>query len=209
MIYLKGLRFGLLLQFAVGPVCLFILSSATRYGTAHALVAVLGVALVDAGEMALAAAGAGQFLQKSEKAKKVASITGAVVLALFGLSMVTGALGVTLLPAIHLFSPSGGNLFWQAILLTAANPLTVIFWGGVFASELTQRQFTLRSIVGFCAGCVCATLFFLSAVAVLGGVADTLLPTIANTILNAAVGCILVVLGTSRALRAVYAKPAV
>ncbi|MDD2994424.1 MAG: lysine transporter LysE, partial [Pygmaiobacter sp.] len=64
MIYWKGLRFGLLLQLAVGPVCLFVFSSAARYGTAVALAAVLGVALVDAAEMALAAAGAGRLLQK-------------------------------------------------------------------------------------------------------------------------------------------------
>ena len=209
MIYWKGLRFGLLLQLAVGPVCLFVFSSAARYGSAVALAAVLGVALVDAAEMALAAAGAGRLLQKSEKVKRTAAVTGAAVLAVFGLSMVTGALGFSLLPAVHLFRPSVGNLFWQAVLLTAANPLTIVFWGGVFTSELTQHQLTRRSLIGFCTGCVCATLFFLSAVALLGGVVDTLLPAIANTILNALVGCVLVVLGTSRALRAVSTKSSV
>ena len=58
MVYFKGLRFGLLLQLAVGPVCLFIFSSATRYGTLAALAAVLGGALVDAAEMALLAVSA-------------------------------------------------------------------------------------------------------------------------------------------------------
>jgi len=209
MIYWKGLRFGLLLQLAVGPVCLFVFSSAARYGTAVALAAVFGVALVDAAEMALAAAGAGRLLQKSEKVKRTAAVTGAAVLAVFGLSMVSGAFGFSLLPTMHLFRPSAGNLFWQAVLLTAANPLTIVFWGGVFTSELTQHQLTRRSLIGFCTGCVCATLFFLSAVALLGGVVDTLLPAIANTILNALVGCVLVVLGTSRALRAVSTKSSV
>ncbi|MDD2992589.1 MAG: hypothetical protein PWQ08_277 [Clostridiales bacterium] len=207
MIYWKGLRFGLLLQLAVGPVCLFVFSSATRYGTTTALAAVLGVALVDAAEMALAAAGAGRLLQKSEKVKRAAAITGAAVLAVFGFFMVTGALGGPLLPAVQLFSPNGGNLFWQAVLLTAANPLTIVFWGGVFTSELAQQKLTAGSLLRFCAGCICATLFFLSAVALLGGVLDTLLPAIITTILNALVGGVLVVLGAHRGIQAMRNKP--
>ena len=202
MVYFKGLRFGLLLQLAVGPVCLFIFSSATRYGTLAALAAVLGVALVDAAEMALAAAGVGRLLQQSEKIKKAAALLGAIVLAVFGLSMVTGALGFSLLPAVQLFSPGGDSLFWQALLLTAANPLTIVFWGGVFTSELAAHQLTPRSLVVFCCGCVSATLLFLSAVALLGGAADTLLPAVVTKVLNAVVGGVLVVLGISRALRA-------
>ena len=202
MVYFKGLRFGLLLQLAVGPVCLFIFSSATRYGTLAALAAVFGVALVDAAEMALAAAGVGRLLQQSEKIKKAAALLGAIVLAVFGLSMVTGALGFSLLPAVQLFSPGGGGLFWQALLLTAANPLTIVFWGGVFTSELAAHQLTPRSLVVFCCGCVSATLLFLSAVALLGGAADTLLPAVVTKVLNAVVGGVLVILGISRALRA-------
>ncbi len=202
MVYFKGLRFGLLLQLAVGPVCLFIFSSATRYGTLAALAAVLGVALVDAAEMALAAAGVGRLLQQSEKIKKAAALLGAIVLAVFGLSMVTGALGFSLLPAVQLFSPGGGSLFWQALLLTAANPLTIVFWGGVFTSELAAHQLTPRSLVVFCCGCVSATLLFLSAVALLGGAADTLLPAVVTKVLNAVVGGVLVIFGISRALRA-------
>ncbi len=202
MVYFKGLRFGLLLQLAVGPVCLFIFSSATRYGTLAALAAVLGVALVDAAEMALAAAGVGRLLQQSEKIKKAAALLGAIVLAVFGLSMVAGALGFSLLPAVQLFSPGGDSLFWQALLLTAANPLTIVFWGGVFTSELAAHQLTPRSLVVFCCGCVSATLLFLSAVALLGGAADTLLPAVVTKVLNAVVGGVLVVLGISRALRA-------
>ena len=52
-----GTRFGLLLQLAVGPVCLFVLRTGSEQGAGRGLVAVAGVSLVDALYIALAGLG--------------------------------------------------------------------------------------------------------------------------------------------------------
>ena len=44
---LKGFKFGMLLQFAVGPVCIFILQMASLRGFYMAEIGVLGVVLID------------------------------------------------------------------------------------------------------------------------------------------------------------------
>jgi len=45
---IKGFRFGMILQIAVGPLCLFIFQTAVTSGFFTAMIGVMGVALVDA-----------------------------------------------------------------------------------------------------------------------------------------------------------------
>jgi len=61
----KGFRFGMLLQLAVGPVCVLVLRTAAESGFWGGLQIVLSVALVDALFIALAAAGAAALLGRA------------------------------------------------------------------------------------------------------------------------------------------------
>ena len=61
--YLEGLEFGMLLQFAIGPMCLMVFNTAKNAGFLTALVLVFSVALVDTFYIILASAGASRLLE--------------------------------------------------------------------------------------------------------------------------------------------------
>jgi threonine/homoserine/homoserine lactone efflux protein len=112
--------------------------------------------------------------------------------------MVLGAFGYALLPHVNLFSqvPSEtGSIFLQGVLLTAANPLTILFWGGVFSAKAAEKSMGRAQLLPFGLGCVLSTLLFLSAVALAGSLINSFLPPLVMMILNAAVGCALIFFG--------------
>ena len=190
----KGFRFGMLLQFAVGPVCLAVLRASATAGFFAGFWMVPAVALVDALFIALSGLGAAAFVSRP-KVKAAVRWIGCLVLALFGADLILGALRVPFLPALRLFTPSGGSPFWQGLLLTASNPLTILFWSGMFSAQIAQNNWNRRQLLLFSAGCVLATLAFLSAVAALGSVLGGVLPEIVIRVLNALVGAALIFFG--------------
>ncbi|MDR3165057.1 MAG: LysE family translocator [Synergistaceae bacterium] len=190
--FLEGLRFGLLLQFAVGPVCLMVFNTAGVLGFSSGALAALAVTLIDGLYIFLAALGVAAFLQ-GEKAAKIVRCVGACVLAAFGADIASSALGIPLFPQ---FSLLGGvrtdGVFLKAVLLTASNPLTIIFWGGVFSANVTGRDLNGRRLLCFGAGCAAATFIFLNAVVLAGSVVKTFLPREVMVFLNVCIGIILI-----------------
>ena len=87
--YFSGLRFGMLLQIAIGPMCLMVFNTAKNAGFWVAMSLVLAVALVDAFYIALASVGISRIMEK-ESVKKIFKVVGALVLILFGLNIILG-----------------------------------------------------------------------------------------------------------------------
>ncbi len=170
---LRGFRFGLMLQLAVGPVCLFVLRTAVSQGFAPALASVAGVALADGLYIALAIAGVASAL-RSPRLRKTLRLFGAAVLALFAADTALAAFGLGLLPSLSPAPGSGG--FAGALLLTLSNPLTILFWSGVFSARIAQDGLTGRAMAVFGAGALAATVVFLSAVAAFGAWSGSWLP---------------------------------
>ena len=85
-----GFRFGMLLQVAVGPMCLMVFHTSATYGIAYGLIVMLSVALVDAIFIALASVGIAAFISKPS-VKTVFKFLGGAVLILFGVSMIAEA----------------------------------------------------------------------------------------------------------------------
>ncbi|MDR3230376.1 MAG: LysE family translocator [Synergistaceae bacterium] len=191
--FLEGLRFGLLLQFAVGPVCLMVFITAGSLGFPMGALAALAVTLVDGFYIFLAATGVSVFLQR-ERTKKIVRFAGAAVLILFGLDIVAGALGLSFLPQIALFTTSAdsGNVFLRAILMTASNPLTIVFWGGVFSANVASKGMNGTQLLLFGAGCAAATFVFLNGVALAGTLTGTFLPPQIMVFLNVCVGIVII-----------------
>ncbi|SDN00643.1 LysE family transporter [Acetanaerobacterium elongatum] len=190
-----GLKFGMLLQLSVGPVCLFVFQTSGSRGLLAGLLCVLAAALADAAYITLAGFGASVFFNRP-RVRLCVKLFGCVILCLFGLNMVLSVFGLSLLPKLSLFGqvPAGG-VFVQGLLLTASNPLTILFWGGVFSAKAAEKNMSKSGLFFFGLGCVLATLLFLTAVALLGSIFNTFLPAIVLTVLNAAVGCLLVFFG--------------
>jgi threonine/homoserine/homoserine lactone efflux protein len=190
--FLSGLRFGLLLQLAVGPVCLMVFNTAGTLGFLMGSLAALAVTVVDGLYIALAALGISAFLQ-NERVKKIIRAAGAVVLVLFGLDIAAGALGASFLPQIAMLRDSGTeNVFLRAAILTGSNPLTIVFWGGVFSTRITAEDMERSRIFPFGAGCAGATFLFLNGVAVAGSVARSFLSPALMAALNVGVGLAIV-----------------
>lgn len=192
---LKGLRFGMLLQFAVGPMCLMVFNTSTTYGFICSLHLVFAIALIDALYIILSCVGVASVISK-KKVKAVVKLIGCIVLVLFGANTILGAFDLFFLPRIALFSNiSSKNLFVQGLLLTATNPLTIIFWSGVFSTQTIENKWNRKQLFLFATGCVLATIIFLTAVAILGSILSSFLPQIIVRFLNVAVGIILIIFG--------------
>jgi threonine/homoserine/homoserine lactone efflux protein len=197
----KGFKFGTLLQLSLGPVSLFVFNTANTRGFWAALSIVFAVVLVDGLYIALAGLGLARFLE-NEKTFNALKLFGGIVLILFGLNMTAGSLGYDLLPKVSLFSASESeNLFVQGFLLTASNPMTIIFWSGVLTAQITQERIDKWGLIPFGLGCVAATFVFKTLEAALGLGATRLLPDAAITVVNIAVGLTVVYFGVKMLLK--------
>ncbi|MGG1663763.1 LysE/ArgO family amino acid transporter [Brevibacillus sp. NRS-1366] len=164
-----GLLFGMLLQLSVGPVCLAVLQQSITRGFRHAWRMIASVALVDAFYMAGAIGGLSLLLQL-HWVKQLVLIGGAVILAWFGVGSLRSKVGEG---RTESESPEHGkergSSFLYGLSLTLSNPLTILFWSGVFGSLMASHsvQGGLQ-LFFFAGGCLLSTLFFLGLVAILG-----------------------------------------
>lgn len=198
----KGFRFGMLLQIAVGPVCLFIFQTAASSGFAAAETGVLGVAIVDALFIAAAVLGIGALISRYPKAEKFLKNFGAAVLLIFGISIIAGVFGVSIVPSLDFNQKqSAGDVFIKAMLLTLSSPLTILFWAGVFSSKISEENMMKRDMYFFGLGAVLSTLFFLTSISILGRLVNSLLNPDLLSALNLVVGLLLIGFGIKTALK--------
>lgn len=197
---IKGFRFGLLLQLAIGPVCLYILNTAVMSGFGLAFLAVIAVCLIDALYIFLAFSGISAFL-KSEKTKLILKIFGAVVLIVFGLASILSSFNISILPSFNFNFSATSNVFLYASLLTASNPLTILFWAGVFSSKVSELNMSKKDTYLFAIGCVLSSFIFLTAIAALGFVFKLFINDSVILILNVLVGIMLVYFGIRNLLK--------
>lgn len=190
----KGFRFGLLLQLAIGPVCLYVLNTAIKSGFGTTFLAVLAVCLIDALYIFLAFSGISAFLN-SEKTKLILKIFGAVVLIVFGLSSILSSFNISILPSFNFNFSSTSNVFLYAFLLTASNPLTILFWAGVFSTKVSELNMSKKDSYVFASGCVLSSFTFLTLIAALGFTFKLLISDSLVLVLNVLVGLMLIYFG--------------
>lgn len=189
---LKGFRFGMLLQFAVGPVCIFIFQIASIRGFQSAFTGVLGVSIIDGLYILAATLGIASIIER-KNTKAVLKIFGSSILLIFGVSTVLSVFNVDLLPALHIQNTLNSNsVFFRAILLTASNPLTILFWAGVFSTKIAEEKMERQDIYYFGFGAVLSTVIFLTAIAFAGSLTKTFLPSSLIQFLNLLVGLLLI-----------------
>lgn len=188
----RGFKYGMILQFAIGPVSLLVFKTAGTAGFVMGLVVVLAAALVDAAFIAIAGAGAILFLTK-DKVQVAARIISGIVLILFGVITILGVFNISVFSGIQFFSEmKTQNVFLQGILLTASNPMTILFWNSLITSQAQRHKMNRRQLFLFGSGCVLSTVIFLTATAGIGSVADQYLPAVVTLILNVLIGLVLI-----------------
>ncbi|MDF2988715.1 MAG: putative threonine efflux protein [Eubacterium sp.] len=191
--FFKGFKFGLLLQIAIGPVFIFVLKTATESGIRAAEAAVLAATLVDALFVLLAVLGIGKLIDK-KGFKTVLKYFGIIILIYFGAGTLLGALDIHIIPGMGSLAGNNNtsNSFLLCLVLTASNPLTILFWTGVFASKISTESFNRKDMYLFGAGAVMTTLVFLGAVAFLAGLLEPIMTEEIIKVLNITVGLVLI-----------------
>lgn len=192
-IYLKGLKFGLLLQLAIGPMCLMVFNTAKNSTFLVAMSLVLAIALVDAFYITLSSLGVSKMLDK-KSFKTVFSILGSIVLVLFGTNIILNVFGINIIPSLNL-TPTSSSIFIQGLVLTLSNPITIIFWGSILTTKIIEENFKRKQLFLFAVGLVSSTVFFLTFVALLGTILSEFIPVIISDILNALVGILIIFFG--------------
>jgi threonine/homoserine/homoserine lactone efflux protein len=189
-VFLEGFIFGMVLQFTIGPVCLYVLNSAISSGVLTAFISVTGVTAADAVYIILAIMGVSG-LGSSVKMQAYFKAIGGTVLILFGLYIVAGVF-LPVLTSEPALKKSG---FIPAFLLTISNPLSIIYWSGIFALRVKKKEQSKSDQYRFGFGAVLSTLVFLSCVVALGAVFHFYLPAVTVKVLNVLVGVAIITFG--------------
>lgn len=198
----KGFRFGLFLQIAVGPICVFIFQTATTHGFWLGEVGVLGVTIVDVFYILAAIFGIGAILHKYKKMKVMIQYIGAAVLIAFGLSNIISFFSLSLIPSLDFLAENGTkSVFGKTLVLTLSNPLTILFWAGVFSTKIAEDGIRQKELFSFGLGAVLSTLLFLTMISILGSFLTIFFDPFILKILNLIVGIVLVAFGIKAVVR--------
>jgi threonine/homoserine/homoserine lactone efflux protein len=187
--FLQGLGFGLILQVSVGPVCIAVLHQGISQGFRQAWAMAWGAAFVDALYIVLSIVGVSALLQVGP-ARIAIGLTGAGLLVFFGIRYLRAPAQIA---RVEASSASLSKSFAYGVGLTVTNPLTILFWVGVLGAMMSTRTFDQPGgVVFFAAGCVAATLLFLTAVALAGHLLERVLDDRLTLWLNRGVGLFLI-----------------
>lgn len=197
--YLDGLKFGMLLQLAVGPMCLMVFNTAKNVNFFVALTLVLAIALVDAFYIILACLGVSKILDKP-KIKNIFKIIGALVLIIFGVNIILNVFNINIIPGLNL-KPTSSNIFIQGLILTLSNPITIVFWGSLLTTKIIEDKLDKRNLALFAVGLVSSTLIFLTVVALLGTMLSNFIPEKVSSIMNVVVGGLIIFFGLKMVLK--------
>ena len=191
--YFDGLKFGLLLQLAVGPMCLLVFNTAKNNGFLTSMSLVLAVTLVDAFYILLASLGVSKLLEK-KNVKNIFKIISSLVLILFGLNILLSVFGINIIPGLNI-NVTSTNIFIIGLLLTLSNPLTIIFWTSVLTTKLIDDKLSKKELFIFSIGLISSTIFFLTLIAILGTILSSYIPDFISSILNIIVGFLIIGFG--------------
>lgn len=191
----KGFRFGMLLQLAVGPMCLLVFTTSTTHGFLVGLSLVFAITIIDALYISLSGIGIGAIIGK-DRIKHIFKIFGGAIMVVFGVNTLLGVFDLSIIPSIFQVDDlNSQNIFIQGLFLTASNPLTILFWSGVFSAQVVENNLKKKQLFFFGLGCVLSTIAFLVFIAIMGSVLGVFLPPIVMKLLNIFVGFALIFFG--------------
>jgi threonine/homoserine/homoserine lactone efflux protein len=200
-VFADGLSTGMLLQFALGPVFFLILNITVRRTPFDGLFAVLAVAIADYIYIILALFGAGKILE-NRKYKKISGIAGSLILIILGMIIIFSQFqsGQNLTEKPGTYSDYYDS-FIKAFILTISNPVTVVFWTGIFSTKALEKQYSKRETAVFGVSAGTATLLFLGFVVVLFSLVKASIPSVIIYGSNYIVGAVITAYGIIRIIK--------
>jgi threonine/homoserine/homoserine lactone efflux protein len=125
--FLQGIIPGLILSVAIGPVFFMLISTSLNSGFRKAMVLETGIIIGDAFCILLAVLGLQAILAKEEY-RQLLTITGGIILILFGFFSWKKAAGAVNMGSDSVKEVSNLRLFWKGFFFNISNPSVVFFW---------------------------------------------------------------------------------
>ena len=199
-IFRNGLVTGLILQLAVGPVFFFITNLTLQGGISNGLAGVVAVTVVDYFYITLTIFGIGRLFE-NQKVKRIFGIVSSIVLAIFGIIIIKGALSMGALSTTNIVSASLLTSFISVFILTILSPMTIVFFTSLFAAKALEYGYKRNELLIFGLGTGLATFLFMGTSVILFSIIKEGVPVLLIQILNLMVGCLLVGYGGIRLLK--------
>ena len=148
----------------------------------------LSATIVDFLFASLAILGIGPLFDKPGT-KRILRYLGIIILIYFGFGIIPDEIGINIIPGLGISSAATpSTAFAAGLILTSANPLTILFWVGVFASKIYESGINKKEIVLFALGAVSTTLVPLGILSFAAGSLRPFLNSQVILVLNLLVG---------------------
>ena len=190
----RGLFLGLIIQLAIGPIFFFIVNLSLQKTLLDGLMGVLAATVVTYIYIALSVFGIGKILEE-EKFKKIFGIISSIVLIIFGGIIISGAINSGDIE----IAVNTSNLFasfTSVFLLAISNPLSIVFFTGLFSAKAIEHNYTKNELYFFGFGTGLSTFIFMGGAILLVSFLKEAIPIIVMQILNIAVGVLIIGYGT-------------
>jgi len=195
----NGLLTGLIINLAIGPLFFFVLNLVLQKTIFDGLMGVLALTIVSYIYIALSTFGVGKLFE-NKKIKKIFGIISSIVLIIFWGIIIKGAIGSviseTIVNTTNLLSS-----FTSVFFLAISNPMSIIFFAGLFSAKAIEYNYTKKELYSFGFGVWLSTLIFTSWAVLIFWLFKETIPTIVIQILNIAVGTLLILYGIIRLIK--------
>ena len=194
--YIEGIKFGMILQLIIGPMCLLVFHTSKNNGFLFTIPLIFVIASVDAFYITLASIGVSK-IKKKKKIRKIFNLIGAIILIIFGLNTILNVFNINIIPGLNI-KPTTKSIIIKGVLLALSNPITIIFWGSVLTTKIIADKMKKKDLIIFSIGLVSATLIFQFFVAALGSLLGHFIPNFLSNLLNIIIGLIIIYYGYIR-----------
>lgn len=194
---MTGLVTGLTLQLAIGPVFLFIANLTLQKSFLDGVVGVFAVTAVDYLYITLAILGVGKLLEKKH-VRKSFGIISSVILIAFGVLFIYGASTISAPTSTLSETPTLFSSFLSVFVLTITNPMTILFFTGLFSAKAVEYHYTKHQLLIFGLSVGLATFLFMGTAVILFSLLKESVPVPVIQTLNTLVGSLLIVYGLIR-----------
>ncbi len=164
------------------------------------LAGVVAVTIVDYFYIMLSVLGIGKLLE-NKKIKKWFGILSSIILVVFGMIIIKGAMNGNVLTTINANSANLFSSFISVFLLTVSSPMTIVSFTSIFFTKAIEYNYTKKELFIFGFGTGMATFLFMGTFVILFSLIKGTMPILLTQTLNMVVGCLLVAYGGIRFLK--------
>lgn len=199
LVFKDGLYTGFLIQLAIGPIFFYIINLSLQKTLFDGLMGVLAATVVTYIYIALSAFGIGKMLEK-EKVKKIFGIVSSIVLIIFGGIIIWEAINTgDIKMVVNTTNPFAS--FTSVFLLAISNPLSVVFFTGLFSTKAIEYNYTKNELYFFGLGTGLSTLIFMGGAVLMFSFLRGVIPLIVMQALNILVGGLVIGYGVIRLVK--------